>query len=59
MLPLKTVLVANSSNPYVELTVTAQTGGTTVLVRLAAASVLLANGLAFEGTNTLSIAIPS
>jgi hypothetical protein len=57
--PSGAVLVANSGNPYVELTTTAQTGGTTVLVRLAAASVLLGNGLAFEGTNTLSVAIPA
>lgn len=57
--PSGSVLVANSGNPYVELTVSVQTGGSTVKVSLAAASVLLANGLSFEGTNTLNVAIPS
>lgn len=59
VVPTGVALVANGGDPYVEATVAAQGAGTTVLVSLAAASVLLANGLAFEGTNTLSVSIPA
>lgn len=58
VVPSAAALVANNGNPYVELTVDAQTAADVLRVSATAASVWLANGLAYEVLNSIEITIP-
>lgn len=58
VVPSGAALVANSGNPYVELTVSAQTSADVLVIAATAASVWLANGLAYEVANSIEITIP-